>query len=291
MVMRSEEESHEEVVDVQAISAMREQMVQFENVVTLKDEIEEEFELLRGQKEQLLKKSFETAQLLEDMRSRNENNDFMIESLKRSYEVALSNANNALANQTIASNHQIRRLEKLLIQQQIQLSRLGVAYSPVVKVRSNHKIAVGESKKTIPIERRRLAYLETNSDSSDEGCAQQSPGGRALRESYLVQLEDEVLNLRIYLASEEELRRALEKERQALYDQLRHVEDDLDGIDISDEEEFIKATSSLSIEDQNISLQKTSNKRKMICSLNLLRRQCAERIYNLERVLAERSGK
>ena len=296
MTVISKDETEGEVDDVQAISAMREQMVRLESVVTLKDEVEEEYELLREQREQLMKKSRDANQLLEDMRIRNENNYFVVESLKRSYEDALANANAALTNQAIASNHQIQRLEKLLTRQQMQLTRLGAVYYPRVKVRSGSKTAEQESPPglgpttTIPIERRRMAYLEDLASSPEEGNIQQSLGDKSVREPYLVQLEDEVLNLRIYLASETELRRALEMERQALYDQLKDVEANHTGVDIDDQMEFINATSLLSIEEQNSSLQKIADKHKMICSLNTLRRHGVERIAQLERDLVDRNG-
>lgn len=296
MTVISKDETEGEVDDVQAISAMREQMVRLESVVTLKDEVEEEYELLREQREQLMKKSRDANQLLEDMRIRNENNYFVVESLKRSYEDALANANAALTNQAIASNHQIQRLEKLLTRQQMQLTRLGAVYHPRVKVRSGSKTAEQESPPglgpttTIPIERRRMAYLEDLASSPEEGNIQQSLGDKSVREPYLVQLEDEVLNLRIYLASETELRRALEMERQALYDQLKDVEANHTGVDIDDQMEFINATSLLSIEEQNSSLQKIADKHKMICSLNTLRRHGVERIAQLERDLVDRNG-
>ena len=287
----------EEVVDVHAIAEMRDQMLRLESVVTLRDEVEEQCELLKEQKEQLLQKSLDATQLLEDARNTNENAEFVVESLKRSYEEALTDANNALITQTTASNRQIQRLEKLLIQQQIQLAGLGAPYSPLVSLRSKSREAVEGSllslggRTTLPIDRRRLAYLENLAGIPNEDDAHQYANDISTRDTYLFQLEDEILNLRIHLASEIELRRRLEKEREAVHDQLKRAETYLDGVEIPDEMEFINVTSSLSIEDQNLSLGKVADKLKMINSLNMLRRHGMERISQLESCLANLNGR
>ena len=297
MTVISKEESTEDGMNPETISAMRKQMMDFESVVTLKGDVDEQYELLKEQKEQLLQKSLETANLLEEMRNSDENHDAILESLKRGYEEALANANAALTNQFIASNNQIRRLESLLIKQQVALTKLGAVYTPKVKMQSRLKTEPTtpmygvQGKKSLPIERRYQAYTEELTDSSGESIERVRLRPNRSLDSYVSQLEDEVLNLRIYLASEEELRNQIEKDLLQLQVQLKNTQNRVDGIDIEDEIELVRATSNLSIEEQNSSLQSVADKCKMICTLNTLRRQVMEKNIVLEKDLRSKDGK
>lgn len=249
-------------------------MASLENIVTVKDGMDEEFAILEEQKALVQEHNLKAAALVEELRGERADMEYVVESLRKSYEESLANSSAALESHCVASNKQVRKLEELLVKQQTLLASFGVQHESVFRIRRSRQPkgqAPGESP---ALKNRRLAYREDVGGAVANARSIQSAKRKLEFEPYLTELEDEVLGLRIYLASEKQVRSMLETENSHLRERLVAFEKEF--ADTAEDESsfpaYVSKTSDLSLEEQNSLLGKVSSKLAMIALLNSMRR-------------------
>jgi hypothetical protein len=253
-----------------------------ESVVTLKDDVDEQLDILSQQKEQVLEHSRRAAALTEELRADRSNMEEVLQALKSSYESALENAHVSLKNQVTASASQISKLEAMLVRQQAMLSSLGAAYAPLVKIRPRKIRSNSSSSRLISaLENRRRAFDEEFGGGGLKEQPVESDDSRAVRyaELYMSELEDEVLNLRVHLMTELKLRTQLEADKKAVVgsDEAKKSL----GVEVEDMIGFIAATSQLSLEEQDLAMTAVADKDSLVAVLNSLHRKAENEVMRL----------
>ena len=260
-----------------ALSSIRKQMREVEKVILVKDDMEEQFQLLTEQKTQLLEHSQRTSSLLRDAQSERSEMERLLATLKSSFEASLSSALEELESQRLASRAQIRRLENLLVKQQSQLSLLGLGYKPNLKIKERSEMPFRSKQGYSAYENRMRAYREELDSGSN--CMEVNDNRTSV--DYSSQLEDEILNLRVYLEAETAIRAAGENELRVLQDKLSKLEKKSPEPDNRSAVQLIKDTEARGIEDQNEIFMTADFKDNLIAELNTLRRQQKDELIQM----------
>jgi hypothetical protein len=294
-----------ELPECKLLDGLRQQVKDFEHVIQLKDSIEEEKEIILEQREVLNEHSRRAAALVQELQGDKCDMEYALQTLKKSYDETLAASGRALESQCEASAAQIIKLENALVRQQMMLASLGLEYEPLVRNQRLGAYKVPHTPSPVqprkrgrasvsPLRNRQLACKEEAPPRAKGRQHQEGPliKGETATTAYVYQLEDEILNLRVFLSSEANIKKSFEAENIALHRRLLDLEDRfLKDTNAEDTESLVERTGVLSLEEQNTQLVKSVRKDALICVLNSMRRNVSSELDALKQELVQLEGR